>query len=64
MGLPPMVAYNEILYYSGTQFDEEVCEAFKRVFEKSNMFKEEEIDHERLKSKAKKQKKDKKKKAS
>jgi HD-GYP domain-containing protein (c-di-GMP phosphodiesterase class II) len=43
-GLPPMVAYEEILKNSGTQFDSVVVEAFARAFRKTRMYKAEE-DH-------------------
>lgn len=39
-GLPPMVAYEEILKYSGTQFDTAVVAAFERWFKKSRMYKD------------------------
>ncbi len=37
-GLPPMQAYEEIIKYSGKQFDSKVVEAFVRAFEKTPMF--------------------------
>jgi HD-GYP domain-containing protein (c-di-GMP phosphodiesterase class II) len=40
-GLPPMVAYKEIMDHSGTQFHPEVCDAFEKAFKKSNMYKSE-----------------------
>jgi len=39
-GLPPMVAYEEILKHSGTQFSPEVVEAFAAGFKKTNMYRE------------------------
>ncbi|MFZ4714844.1 MAG: HD domain-containing phosphohydrolase [Bacteriovoracaceae bacterium] len=41
-GLPPMVAYEEIMKHSGTQFDDVVVEAFARAFRKTRMYKPEE----------------------
>jgi HD-GYP domain-containing protein (c-di-GMP phosphodiesterase class II) len=41
-GLPPMVAYEEILKNSGTQFDAKVVDAFARAFRKTRMYKSEE----------------------
>ncbi len=41
-GLPPMVAYEEILKNSGTQFDSLVVDAFSRAFKKTRMYKAEE----------------------
>lgn len=38
-GLPPMVAWQEILDHSDTQFDSRVVEAFDRWFKKSRMYK-------------------------
>ncbi|MFT6069366.1 MAG: response regulator RpfG family c-di-GMP phosphodiesterase [Bacteriovoracaceae bacterium] len=38
-GLPPMTAYDEIIKFRGTQFSEDVVDAFCRWFEKSSMFK-------------------------
>lgn len=46
-GLPPMVAYEEILKYSGTQFDCRVVVAFERWFKKSKMFREKGIGEKR-----------------
>lgn len=43
-GLPPMVAYEEILNHRGTQFSENVVDAFCRWFEKSSMFKGELVE--------------------
>lgn len=39
-GLPPMVAWQEILDHSDTQFDARVVEAFDRWFKKSRMYKD------------------------
>ncbi len=39
-GLPPMVAWQEIMDYSGTQFERRVVEAFDRWFKKSRMYKQ------------------------
>jgi HD-GYP domain-containing protein (c-di-GMP phosphodiesterase class II) len=41
-GLPPMVAYEEILKNSGTQFDSKVVDAFAKAFKKTRMYKPEE----------------------
>lgn len=46
-GLPPMVAYDEIIKYRGTQFSEAVVDAFCRWFEKSSMFKGEIVEKNR-----------------
>lgn len=43
-GLPPMVAYDEVIRFKGTQFSEEVVDAFCRWFEKSSMYKCEKVD--------------------
>ncbi len=40
-GLPPMVAYEEILQHAGTQFCPRIVEAFKKAFEKTHMYKPE-----------------------
>ncbi len=40
-GLPPMVAWKEILDHSGSQFEEKVVMAFDRYFKKSRMYKPE-----------------------
>lgn len=37
-GMDPMIAYAEILKYSGTQFDEEAVKGFKKFFEKTRMY--------------------------
>ncbi len=46
-GLPPMTAYDEIIKFSGTQFSEDVVEAFCRWFEKSSMFKGQKLEKNR-----------------
>src|SRR5690606_15960056 len=46
-GLPPMVAYEEILKYSGTQFDCRVVVAFERWFKKSKMFRGADVGEKR-----------------
>lgn len=46
-GLPPMVAYEEILKFSGTQFDKNVVDAFERWFKKSRMYKDSTLARER-----------------
>jgi HD-GYP domain-containing protein (c-di-GMP phosphodiesterase class II) len=38
-GLPPMAAYDEIKKFRGTQFSDDVVDAFSQWFEKSSMFK-------------------------
>lgn len=38
-GLPPMVAYDEIVKFRGSQFSEDVVDAFCRWFKKSSMYK-------------------------
>jgi HD-GYP domain-containing protein (c-di-GMP phosphodiesterase class II) len=43
-GLPPMDAYDEIIRFRGTQFSENVVDAFCRWFEKSSMFKERKLE--------------------
>lgn len=40
-GLQPMVAFNEILKYSGTQFSDVVVDAFAKAFRKTRMYHEE-----------------------
>ncbi|MFX3675805.1 MAG: HD domain-containing phosphohydrolase [bacterium] len=46
-GLPPMVAWQEILDYSGTQFDCRVVEAFDRWFQKSKMYRKQDFGQKR-----------------
>lgn len=46
-GLPPMVAYAEILKYSGSQFHPKVVEAFDLAFKKTNMYKSNQLDSKR-----------------
>ncbi|MBK26329.1 MAG: hypothetical protein CME70_20180 [Halobacteriovorax sp.] len=46
-GLPPMVAYDEIIKYRGSQFSEDVVDAFCRWFENSSMYKSSEVDKNR-----------------
>tara|TARA_R110000868_G_scaffold248282_24_gene504772 strand:- start:5842 stop:7017 length:1176 start_codon:yes stop_codon:yes gene_type:complete len=46
-GLPPMVAWQEILDYSGTQFDCRVVEAFDRWFKKSKMYRTQDFGQKR-----------------
>ena len=46
-GLPPMVAYDEIVKHRGTQFSEAVVDAFCRWFEKSSMHKTLKVDKNR-----------------
>ena len=38
-GLPPMVAYQEILDQRGTQFSDKIVDAFDRAFKKTKMYK-------------------------
>ncbi|MBH49068.1 MAG: hypothetical protein CME71_12945 [Halobacteriovorax sp.] len=46
-GLSPMVAWQEILDYSGTQFDCRVVEAFDRWFKKSKMYRNQDFGQKR-----------------
>jgi len=43
-GLPPMVAFQEIIDHRGTQFSERVVDAFVRAFEKSTMYRGNELE--------------------
>ncbi|MDD0852682.1 HD domain-containing protein [Halobacteriovorax sp. GB3] len=43
-GLNPMIAYQEIIDHSGTQFDPRVVEGFKKYFEKTKMYKPSTMD--------------------
>jgi putative nucleotidyltransferase with HDIG domain len=43
-GLPPMIAWQEILDNSGTQFSAKVVDAFDRAFKKTKMFRPEKME--------------------
>ncbi|WP_053335881.1 HD-GYP domain-containing protein [Bacteriovorax sp. DB6_IX] len=43
-GLPPMIAWQEILDNRGTQFSEKVVDAFDRAFKKTKMYRPEKME--------------------
>ena len=47
-GLPPMVAWQEILDHSGAQFEEKVVNAFDRYFKKSRMYRPEKLEKKKV----------------